>query len=185
MVGTTTIHLNFCWLWPHLQFPVVVHELQCATDGSQLVFRLLPTSHLRKETHSTISRTLLRGLIFIIAWMFIAKRLCLIVRYTNFLEYLTFSPWNCACCRFLLLLWNHSVKLTTTAPAPCPHYSCSLPPSFMGLTAVKDFFTQLEAVFMLSNWVTLTPDARPLFLCQIHRCCSYFLQILTTAQEGS
>ena len=50
MVGTTVIPLNFRWLPPHLQFPVFVHELQCATDGSPLLLRLLPTSRLKKNS---------------------------------------------------------------------------------------------------------------------------------------
>ena len=50
MVGTTVIPLNFRWLPPHLQFPVFVHELQCATDGSPLLLRLLPTSPLKKNS---------------------------------------------------------------------------------------------------------------------------------------
>ena len=50
MVGTTVISLIFRWLPPHLQFPVFVHELQCAKDGSPLVLRLLPTSRLKKNS---------------------------------------------------------------------------------------------------------------------------------------
>ena len=50
MVGTTVISLNFPWFPPHLQFPVFVHELQCATDGSPLLLRLLPTSRLKKNS---------------------------------------------------------------------------------------------------------------------------------------
>ena len=49
MVGTTVFPLNFRWLPPHLQFPVFVHELQCATDGSPLLLRLLPASRLKKN----------------------------------------------------------------------------------------------------------------------------------------
>ena len=49
MVGTTVIPLNFRWLPPHLQFPVFVHEIQCANDGSPLFLRLLPTSRLMKH----------------------------------------------------------------------------------------------------------------------------------------
>ena len=50
MVATTLIPLNFRWFPPHLQFPVFVHEFQCATDGSPLVLRLLPTSRLKKNS---------------------------------------------------------------------------------------------------------------------------------------
>ena len=50
MIGTTVNPLNFQWFPPHLQFPVFVHELQCATDGSPLLLRLLPTSRLKKNS---------------------------------------------------------------------------------------------------------------------------------------
>ena len=50
IVGTTVIPLSFRWFPPHLQFPVFVHELQCATDGSLLLLRLLPTSRLKKNS---------------------------------------------------------------------------------------------------------------------------------------
>ena len=74
MVGTTVIPLNFRWLPPHLQFPVFVHELQCATDGSPLLLRLLPTSRLKKKLITHFPNTYARP-IFIIAFMFIAMRL--------------------------------------------------------------------------------------------------------------
>ena len=48
MVGTTVISLNFRWFPPHLQFPVVAYELHCATDGSPIVLRILPTFRLKK-----------------------------------------------------------------------------------------------------------------------------------------
>ena len=93
MVGTTVIPLNFRWLPSYLQFPVFVHELQCATDGSPLLLRLLPTSRVKK-THYIFSQTPMPGPIFIIASMFIAMRLFLLARYTNmnFVKYLTICP---------------------------------------------------------------------------------------------
>ena len=47
MVHTTVIFLNFHWFPPHLQLPVIVHELQCVTDGSPIAPRLLPTTRLK------------------------------------------------------------------------------------------------------------------------------------------
>ena len=72
-----------------------------------------------------------------------------------------------------------------TAPAPAPNYSCLLPPSFMGLTDVEDFLTQIEAVSTLSNWVALTPDPRPhFFSARLTGDALTFYRSLTTAQKG-
>ena len=49
MVGTTFNPLNFPWFPPHLQFPMFVHGLRCATDGTPLVLRLVPTGRLKKN----------------------------------------------------------------------------------------------------------------------------------------
>ena len=57
MVGTTVIPLNFRWLPPHLQFPAFVHKLQCATDGSPLLLRILPISRLKKNSLNIFPNT--------------------------------------------------------------------------------------------------------------------------------
>ena len=49
MVGTTVISINFRFFPPHLQFPVFVHEIQSATDGSPFVVCLLPNNSLKKN----------------------------------------------------------------------------------------------------------------------------------------
>ena len=87
-------------------------------------------------------------------------------------------PWNHASCWITLLPSNHSVQLTMTpsAPAPAPNYSCVLPPSFMGLTDVKDFLTQSEAVSGFSNWVSPNPEPRP-HLFSTQRWCTQFLTV--------
>ena len=104
MVRTTVIPLNFRWLPPHLQFPLFVHEsnvLPMALRFFSACFQLV----VWKKTHYTFSQTLMPGLIFIIAFMFIAMRLFLLVRYANmnFVKYLTICPRNCASCRITLL----------------------------------------------------------------------------------
>ena len=104
MVGTNVFPLNFRWFPPHIQLPVFVHELQCATDGSLLVLRLLPISRLKK-THYTSPQTLLPGLIFISAWLSIAVRLFWLVSYRsmNFVKFMTICSKLCARCRITLL----------------------------------------------------------------------------------
>ena len=68
IVDTTINRLNFCWLLHHFHFPVLVHELQFATDGLPLVFHLLPKSRLKKNSIHILSfQTLMPGLIIIIA----------------------------------------------------------------------------------------------------------------------
>ena len=50
MVGTNHNPLNFRWFPLHLQFPVVIYELQYATNGSPIVLCPLPTSRLKKNS---------------------------------------------------------------------------------------------------------------------------------------
>ena len=105
MVGTTVIPLNFRWFPPHRQFPVFVHELQCATDGSPLPLRLPPTSRLKKNSLHIFPNTY--------AWTDLHNCLHVYRKETvfssaffhvmNFVKYLTICPRNYASCRINLL----------------------------------------------------------------------------------
>ena len=159
LIGSTNkLLITFRWFNPH---SVLVDKLQCAIDGSPLVFPLLPTSRLRKSS-LLFCQKLMPGLTFIFACILLAMQLFLLVssRNMNFVKYMTTCSWNCASCRITLLLQNYSEQMTTTAPAlvPALNYCWHLQPSFTGLTYVEDFLTQLELLSTLSDWVALTTE---------------------------
>ena len=167
MVSTTVIPLNFCCFPPHFQVQMFVHEVQCAADGSPFVLHLL----VWRKSHYTFSQTLMFGLIFIKACLFIAMTLFLLVPYTNmnFVQYLTI-------CHEIVLAVERPATLTLycifdndyTCLCSCfcssPNYSCFLRPSFTGVIDVEDFLTQFENVSTLSNRVALTLDPRAHFI---------------------
>ena len=49
MVGNTIVPLSFSWIPPCFPCPILVTEIRCRTDGSDIHFLLASNNHLRVD----------------------------------------------------------------------------------------------------------------------------------------
>ena len=129
MVGTTHIPLNFGWFPPHLQFPVVIYDLQYATNGSPIVLRRLPTSRLKKRFlnifFNTSAGTDLHNCLTVYRNETVFASVLRDHELGEVIDYISMKL-----CQPLLIYRriDNSPTLQMTALTPAPNYSCLLPP---------------------------------------------------------
>ena len=149
MVCTTVIPLNFRWFPPQLEFPVVVYEIHCRTNGSLFFLHILPTDRLKKNNlhyfPNTYAWTDLHNCLNVYRDQSIYASALHDVELGAALDYMSMylclSIVSVSSCRF---------KTIMSAPTNPPNYSCLVPPTFSGLTDIEDFLTQFDAVASLS-----------------------------------
>ena len=167
-VGTIVVPLTFCWIPPCHPSPILVTEIRCRTDGSDLKLSLASNNHLHVD------------LVFVPPytppWDFLYS--CLtdhqyITPFTGFYEAHELNEIldDMSMCRvsiWYFVLFLFFMDPDTHAPFPAsqqassmfsgdtvlPNFSCLFPITFDGTTDFEDFVTQFDYVASLCDWRT-------------------------------